>query len=142
METASRRRWRGAVCMKSTCAEARKRQRRPHTLSGTAGLSGRGRRTCRPCLALPPSSGFWPKACGKPRQHISPPSFVIVKNSIPQSLASLLYLSTLLSVRERLLCLRHPHCRHPSGPPELRRLGLPKQPNFTNCLWCLLFWQE
>ena len=63
--SASRRRCRGAVCMKSTCAEARKRQRRPHTLSGAAGLSGRGRRTCRPCLALPPSSGFWPKACGK-----------------------------------------------------------------------------
>src|SRR5277367_40779 len=62
METASRRRGRGPVHMKSTCAEAREASLTPPTpyleLQGLAAL----RRTCRPCLALPPSSGFWPKS--------------------------------------------------------------------------------
>jgi hypothetical protein len=108
-------------------------------LQGLAAL----RRTCRPCLALPAfqwvlAESLWQlrPCCQTSLTHFI--SFtVIIKNSIPQSLASLLLLYILLSKRERLLCPRNLHCRRPSGwrgPPELKRLGLPKQPGFTNCL--------
>jgi hypothetical protein len=120
METASRRRGRGPVYMKSTCAKAGRRQRRPHTISGAAGLS----RAATYLQTMPSAAAFqWvlakklvaTSAPLKPRQHVSSPPTVIVKNSIAQSLASPLLLYILPSIRERLLWSRHLHCRRPSG---------------------------
>jgi hypothetical protein len=91
-----------------------------HTISGAAGLSGGAT-----YLQTMPSAAAFPWVLAKslwqlrPRWQTSPTHFTssigIVKNSIPQSLASLLLLSILLSIRGRLLCLRHLHCRRPSG---------------------------
>src|SRR5438128_3257710 len=116
METAVRRRGRRSCVYEIYVRRASKTP--PHHTLELQGLVA-PQRTCRPCLALPLSSGFWPKACGnfglvgKLRQHNFTSSTVIIENSILR-ISCITSPSLYLTLYTRASSsLRHLHCRLP-----------------------------